>query len=232
MLNIKNLSIWYKKEKNIIDNGNFSIDSNCIIGLLGINGAGKTTLMNTISGIHTKFEAEEINSNGKEVSFSQDEFRRMRYTVFTDEQAFKYWTFAEYKNYIEKVYKKKMEKEYLQYLVEGFQFGDYQNQYIQNLSTGNKKKVFLIAGFALQLPLLILDEPLDGLDFAAAEFLYQLLPQHKKYGSVLMSSHIAESFERTCDKILLLNKGKLTTKMVSDNMDIRKELKEWLHEGK
>lgn len=232
MLSIKNLSIWYKKEKNIIDSADFDIDSNHIIGLLGINGAGKTTLMNTISGIHTRFEAEEIKYNDREISFSQDEFRRMRYTVFTDEQAFKYWTFTEYKNYIEKVYKKKMKEEYLQYLTEGFQFGDYQKQYIQNLSTGNKKKVFLIAGFALQLPLLILDEPLDGLDFAAAEFLYQVLPQHKKYGSVLMSSHIAESFERTCDKILLLNQGKITTKIVFDNMDIRKELKEWLDEGK
>lgn len=232
MLSIKNLSIWYKKEKNIIDCADFDIDSNHIIGLLGINGAGKTTLMNTISGIHTRFEAEEIKYNDREISFSQDEFRRMRYTVFTDEQAFKYWTFTEYKNYIEKVYKKKMEEEYLQYLTEGFQFGDYQKQYIQNLSTGNKKKVFLIAGFALQLPLLILDEPLDGLDFAAAEFLYQVLPEHKKYGSVLMSSHIAESFERTCDKILLLNQGQLTAKTVSDNMDIRKELKEWLDEGK
>ena len=180
MLSIKNLSIWYKKEKNVIDHGSFQVDSNCIIGLLGINGAGKTTLMNTISGIHTKFGAEEFKYNGKEISFSQDEFRKMRYTVFTDEQAFKYWTFAEYKNYIEKVYKTKMEEGYLQYLIEGFQFGDYQKQYIQNLSTGNKKKVFLIAGFALQLPLLILDEPLDGLDFAAAEFLYQVLLEHKK----------------------------------------------------
>lgn len=228
MLNINQLSIWYTKEKNIVNQASFHIDSNHIIGLLGINGAGKTTLMNTISGIHTQFMADTILYHGKEISFADDAFRRMRYTVFTDEQAFKYWTFPEYKKYIEKVYKKEMDEDYLQYLVEGFQFGDYQKQYIQNLSTGNRKKVFLIAGFALKLPLLILDEPLDGLDFTAAEFLYQILPQHKKYGSVLMSSHIAESFERTCDKILLLNQGQITTKAISDNLDIRKELKGWL----
>lgn len=84
----------------------------------------------------------------------------------------------------------------------------------------------------MQLPLLILDEPLDGLDFNSSEFLYEVLRQHKKYGSVLMSSHIAESFERTCDKVLLLKQGKISAKYVSDHMDIRRELKGWLDDGK
>ena len=116
--------------------------------------------------------------------------------------------------------------------MEGFRFGEYQNQFIKNLSTGNKKKVFLITGFALRLPLLLLDEPLDGLDFGAAEFLYTAIKEYKDFGSVLMSSHIAESFERTCDKILLLDQGQLSEKSISSNIDIRKELKEWLDDRK
>lgn len=232
MLECKNLSIWYTNEKKIMDHVDFSVDDHRVIGLLGINGAGKTTLINTISGIHTKYEADSILVNQQESDFMDHNFRLSRYTVFTDEQAFQYWTFPEYKNYIEKVYKKRIENEYLNYLLDGFKFGEYQKQFIKNLSTGNKKKVFLITGFAMQLPLLILDEPLDGLDFNSSEFLYEALRQHKKYGSVLMSSHIAESFERTCDKVLLLKQGKISAKCVSGHMDIRRELKGWLDDGK
>lgn len=232
MLQVKNLSIWYTKGKNIIDKCNFDLGKNSIIGLLGVNGAGKTTLINTISGIHKKYNVDKVLYCNNACSFAEDDFRLERYTVFSDEQAFKYWTFIEYKSYIEKVYKKKIDQEYLYYLLEGFRFGEYQNQFIKNLSTGNKKKVFLITGFALRLPLLLLDEPLDGLDFGAAEFLYTAIKEYKDFGSVLMSSHIAESFERTCDKILLLDQGKLSEKSISSNIDIRKELKEWLDDRK
>lgn len=228
MLEFQNLSIWYAKGENIIHNASFTVDANSVVGLLGINGAGKTTLINTVSGIHARYKADHILAQNKECTFLDHDFRLARYTVFTDEQAFKYWTFSEYKGYIEKVYKKRADGEYLNYLVEGFRFGEYQGQLIKNLSTGNKKKAFLIAGFAMQLPLLILDEPLDGLDFGASEFLYEVLRGHKRHGSVLMSSHIAESFEKTCDKILLLSQGEVSTKLISGNMDIRKEWKGWL----
>ncbi len=247
MLEFKNLSVWYTRkaariesvshsciryedQKIIIRNADFGIGSHSVTGLLGINGAGKTTLINTVSGIHEMYRAGCILFQDHEITPADDEFRLQRYTVFTDSQAFQYWTFCEYKDYIEKVYQKKADAEYLEYLIQGFRFEEYQNQYIKNLSTGNKKKVFLIAGFALQLPLLILDEPLDGLDFDSAEFLYQALREHKKYGSVFMSSHIAESFERTCDKVLLLDQGRISSRAVTEHTDIRKELKEWLNE--
>ena len=93
MLECKNLSIWYTNEKKIMDHVDFSVDDHRVIGLLGINGAGKTTLINTISGIHTKYEADSILVNQQESDFMDHNFRLSRYTVFTDEQAFQYWTF-------------------------------------------------------------------------------------------------------------------------------------------
>lgn len=247
MLEFQNLSVWYTRQasriesvshscvryenkKNIIQHADFCIDAGSTVGLLGVNGAGKTTFINTLSGIHTKFEAGRMQFREKEITPMDHEFRLQRYTVFTDEQAFKYWTFSEYTAYIEKVYQKKTDADYLDYLINGFRLGEYRHEFIKNLSTGNKKKVFLITGLALQLPLLLLDEPLDGLDFSSSEFLYEVLREHKKYGSVLMSSHIAESFEQTCDKILLLDKGRISSRMITGHTDIRKELKEWLYE--
>lgn len=228
MLQLKNLSVWYQEEKHVIKGTDLTIEPNHVVGLLGINGAGKTTLINTISGVHTKYQADEILGEAGATGFAAEDFKKMRYTVFTEEQAFSYWDFWEYMEFLQKVYGKKMDQAYLNYLIEGFCFQQYENTLIKDLSTGNKKKVFLIGGFALQLPLLILDEPLDGLDFSGAEFLYEVMQGHKQYGSVLMSSHIAESFERTCDDILLLNHGKIIRKEFIPGMDIRQELGAWL----
>ena len=62
----------------------------------------------------------------------------------------------------------------------------------------------------LRLPLLILDEPIDGLDFEATEYLYEAVVDYKKYGAVFMSSHVAESFQRCCDVVDVLNRGGLS----------------------
>lgn len=228
MLRLKNLSVWYQEGNPVIKGTDLAIEANHVVGLLGINGAGKTTLINTMSGVHTKYQADEILGESGETSFAAEDFKKMRYTVFTEEQAFSYWDFREYLEFLQKAYGKKADRAYLDYLIEGFRFQQYEHTLIKDLSTGNKKKVFLIGGFALKLPLLILDEPLDGLDFSGAEFLYEVMQGHKQYGSVLMSSHIAESFERTCDDILLLNHGKISRKEMIPGMNIREELGAWL----
>jgi ABC-2 type transport system ATP-binding protein len=229
MLNIERIKIWYDFEKNIIHDTSLLIDENSAAGLLGINGAGKSTLINAMSDVHEKYSAENISFQGTSRKFSYESFKLARYTVFTEEQAFMYWTFEDYSAFIAKTYKKKLDKGYVDYLIAGFNFGEYLRREIKDLSTGNKKKVFLITGFALGLPLLILDEPLDGLDFSSSEFLYEAINGYKKYGSVLMSSHIAESFEKTCDYILLLSDGKIERKQIAQGVDIRVQLEGWLN---
>jgi ABC-2 type transport system ATP-binding protein len=230
MLDIEQIKIWYKPENDIIKKATFSVDQNSVVGLLGINGAGKSTLINTISDVHEKYNAETINFCGKAVKFSDEAFKQNRYTVFTDEQAFMYWTFNDYIAFAAKAYKRKPDNSHINYLVNGFDFNEYKNYEIKDLSTGNKKKVFLITGFSLRLPLLILDEPLDGLDFSSSEFLYEAINENKQHGSVLMSSHIAESFEKTCDYILLLSNGYIRQKQIAQGTDIRSQLAGWLDE--
>ena len=101
-------------------------------------------------------------------------------------------------------------------------FEEFLNTDIGSLSTGNKKKVFLITAFYLKPALLILDEPFDGLDFDATEFLYGLLLQYKEEGSILMSSHIAESIVRVCDTAYTIEDGHLDA--------IESNLEDWFHD--
>lgn len=230
MLSISDLSVWYNKGTNILDRVSFTIESNKATGLLGVNGAGKTTLINYLSSVHKHYEGT-IQYEGKNIRVNDTVFKLSRYTVFTEEQAFGYWSFEDYVNFIHKTYKRSVDWAVINSLTQGFGFEQYKSYKIKDLSTGNKKKVFLITGFALRLPLLILDEPLDGLDFSSSEYLYKAINEYKEFGGILMSSHIAESFEKTCDAILLLQKGKITAKSFSGGMNIRSELAGWLHEN-
>ena len=95
-------------------------------------------------------------------------------------------------------YKKKLPD--VSKLVRGFHFEDYVDTLLKDLSTGNKKKAFLITAFALKQPLLLLDEPVNGLDFQSTEYLYQLIAGYKEYGTALFSSHILDSTILTSDR--------------------------------
>ena len=77
---------------------------------------------------------------------------------------------------------------------------------------GNAKKFYIIAALGLKLPFLVLDEPVDGLDFESTVFLYQELKKYKTYGSVFMSTHILESINEVADSYILLHDGKLSEK--------------------
>lgn len=231
MLSVKDLEAWYVKGTTIIKKVSFDLKENTVIGLLGLNGAGKTTLINTLSGVHSNYKYSTLKYDDKDITFKDACWKSNRYTIFTEEQAFSYWSFNEYLPFIEKVYKKKLNTQRIEELIKGFGFEKYVDYPMKELSTGNKKKVFLITGFALELPLLILDEPLDGLDFLASEFLYQEIVRYKKVGSVLMSSHIGESIEKTCDEVLVLKNGTLKSYELETNRDIRELLEGWLDDS-
>ena len=90
---------------------------------------------------------------------------------------------------------------------------------LKDLSMGNRKKAFLITAFAIKPELLLLDEPVNGLDFQSTEFLYQLIAGYKKYGTVLFSSHILESITLTSDRVLVLEEGKIRQSFEHEEID-------------
>ena len=118
-----------------------------------------------------------------------------------------------------KTYKKKLNTELVEELIELFNFSSYRSVMIKELSLGNRKKVYLITGFALRTDLLLLDEPVNGLDFQSTEALYKLIKEYKEYGTVLFSSHILESVTLTADKVVILENGKITKTFEKDQIN-------------
>ena len=103
-------------------------------------------------------------------------------------------------------------------LIRGFHFEDYTDVLLKDLSTGSRKKVFLITAFALKPELLLLDEPTNGLDYESTEYLYKLISDYKKFGAVLFSSHILESITLTADRVFVLDGGKIQKKFEKEQI--------------
>ncbi|MFO3717076.1 ATP-binding cassette domain-containing protein [Anaerococcus sp. ENR1011] len=222
LLEVNNLKSWYEADKNILNGCSFAIEENEIVALVGSNGSGKTTLIKTITDIHPKFEANSINFRGNNIDFSNEDFKLNRIAVFSEDNSFKYWTFPEYNEFLHKVYNREIDEDYQNYMIENFNFAQYINKPVKELSMGNKKKFFIIAALGLKLPLVILDEPVDGLDFEGSVFLYKIMRDYKKYGSIFMATHILESITESCDSYVLLDKGKLSAK-TTVNSDLTSE---------
>ncbi|MFD1177890.1 ATP-binding cassette domain-containing protein [Paenibacillus puldeungensis] len=207
LLVIKNLCAWYTQDKPVLADFSITLGTNEVVGLIGLNGAGKTTFIKTLSGLIDSFILETALWNGAPFSFRDKAFKLNRYTVFAEDHSFRYFTFREYFSYVAASYGKKQRD--ASELVQGFHFEEYTDVLLKELSTGNLKKAYLITAFALRPKLLLLDEPVNGLDFQSTEYLYKLMEGYKKYGTILFSSHILESICLTSDRVIVLEHGKI-----------------------
>ena len=207
LLKIEHLTAWYSKEKRILTDFNIELGSHEVVGLIGLNGAGKTTFMKTLSGLLNTYQVEAAIFQGKKLSFRDKSFKKKRYVVFAEEHSFQYFTFHEYIDYVAASYGKELTD--VDKLIQGFHFEAYTDVLLKELSTGNLKKAYLITAFALKPQLLLLDEPVNGLDFQSTEYLYQLMEAYKKHGTLLFSSHILESISLTSDRVLVLENGQI-----------------------
>ena len=227
LLAVKNLSAWYSDEKMILSDFSFALNDHETAGLIGLNGAGKTTFLKVLSGLLPTFRSDGICFRGAPVDLKKQDFKRCRYTVFAEDNSFSYFTFREYLAYVCAAYGR--ETPDAAELIQGFCFEAYTDVLLKELSTGNRKKAFLITAFALKPGLLLLDEPVNGLDFQSTEYLYQKILEYKEYGTVLFSSHILESITLTCDRVFVLEEGKIRQTFEHGQIDAAK-IREALHD--
>lgn len=226
LLSLKNLKVWYIPNHNVLSDFSLDLWKNEVIGLIGLNGSGKTTFIKTIAGLIPNYYYESATWNDNSFSFRDKEFKLNRYVVFSEDHSFQYFNFVEYLAYVCSSYGVPLPD--VSELVKGFCFENYTNVILKDLSTGNLRKVFLITAFALKPKLLLLDEPVNGLDFQSTEYLYQLIKGYKKYGTLLFSSHILESICLTSDRVFVLENGKINHIFTNhETTDIRKVLNKY-----
>jgi ABC-2 type transport system ATP-binding protein len=182
-----------------------------IYGLLGPNGAGKTTAIKTILGLLEPtsgwVKVEGFDPVQKPIEVKS----RIGYVA---ENPIVYDSlsprdFLEFVASIRKIDQNNTNKMVTQ-LADAFDMANYFDSPIATLSLGMKQKVALIASFIHQPPVLLLDEPLNGLDAKSSRIVKELLSFHaKKGGAVLFSTHIMEIAEQICTRIGIIYQGKV-----------------------
>lgn len=211
MIEIKNVSTSYTKGKKIIDNMNLKIEDGTIFGFIGPNGAGKTTTLEMITGV-LQIDEGDILIDGKSIITNPIEAKKQFGFVPDSPEVFEKLTGLEYLNFVGDIYdvSPKRRLEIVEKLAKEFKIYDHLKDRIQSYSHGMKQKLLIISVLLYNPKNWILDEPMTGLDPQASYTLKQLMKAHSQKGNtVFFSTHVLEVAEKICDKIAIINKGKI-----------------------
>ena len=209
MLQVKNISKKFGDFK-ALDRVSFEIDKNCVVGLLGPNGAGKTTLMRVIVGFLSATKGNVL-WNKKIVNTKSIKHKSRVGYLPESNPLYNYMKVVEYLEFVAKI--KGIENDLVkkEVLVVAKECGLFKvmSQKIETLSKGYKQRVGLAAALMGDPQILVLDEPTSGLDPNQIIEIRDLIKKLSKNKMVLLSTHILPEAEAVCEKLLIINRGKI-----------------------
>lgn len=221
MIEVKNLSKSYGS-KLAVDGISFTAGESEILGFLGPNGAGKSTTMNMLTGYLSSSGGQAL-ING--VDILEDPVRAKKDIGYLPELPPLYldMTVMEYLNFVYDLKKCKLpRKSHLNEICSLVKITDVSRRVIRNLSKGYKQRVGLAQALVGNPKVLILDEPTVGLDPKQIIEIRTLIKKLGRNHTVILSSHILSEVQAVCDKIVVIDKGKLvandTTEHLSHNL--------------
>lgn len=232
MIEIKNVSKSYKKGEKVVDNINLKINDGEIFGFIGLNGAGKTTTIKMITGI-LEIDEGNIFIDGKSIITSPIEAKKQIGLVPDSPDMFLKLKGIEYLNFIADCYNVSKEEriERIEKFAKEFEIYEDLEDKIESYSHGMRQKIVII-GVLLHTPQnWILDEPITGLDPKSAYDLKKTMREYANSGkTVFFSTHILEIADELCDRIGIINKGKIifvgTLKELKEKFGDKKTLEE------
>lgn len=220
MIKIENVTKSYIRGKKSVDNINLEIKDGEIFGFLGPNGAGKTTTIKMITGILNPDQGD-IYIDGKSIKKEPIEAKKAFGFVPDSPDMFLKLKGIEYLNFLAQIYEvpEKKKKERIQKLTKKFEIYNNLNEQIESYSHGMRQKI-VICGALLNNPKnWILDEPMTGLDPKSSFDLKEMMKEHSRKGNaVFFSTHILEVAEKLCDRVGIINNGKLAFVGTLDEM--------------
>lgn len=219
MIEVKNITKKYGS-LTAVDNISFKINEGEIIGLLGPNGAGKSTTMNMITGYIEPTEGEiliegyDISKKPKKAK-SQIGYMPEGVPLYSD------LTVKEFVTYMAELKKvdKKTRKEKVEQIIEQTGLKDVEKKLTRNLSRGYKQRVSMAGALVGEPKILILDEPTVGLDPKQITEIRTLIKELGKTHTVILSSHILSEVSQICNKVIIINKGKIVAIDTPENLE-------------
>lgn len=211
MIKLENVSKSYVKGKKSVDTLNLEIRDGEIFGFLGPNGAGKTTTIKMITGILNSDEGK-ILVDDKNIKTDSISAKKTIGFVPDTPDIFLKLKGIEYLNFMGDIYEvpKEIRKQRIEELTKKFEIYDNLNEEMQGYSHGMRQKIILCGALLSNPKNWILDEPMTGLDPKASYDLKEMMRKHAKEGNcVFFSTHVLEVAEKLCDRVGIINKGKL-----------------------
>lgn len=218
ILEIKNFTKTYAKDKKAVVNLSLSVMPGEIHGFIGHNGAGKTTTIRAVVGV-MDFEQGEIFIEGHSVKKEPITCKSLTAYIPDNPDLYDYITGIQYLGYMADMFSvdKKSREERIGKYAELFDITGSLGNLISSYSHGMKQKLALIGAFLHQPKLLVLDEPFVGLDPEAAFRLKEIMRDLCSQGSaIFFSTHVLDVAEKLCDKVSIIKQGKL---IISGNIE-------------
>ncbi len=203
MLEVMDLTKWYGKTP-AVDSIRFAVPDGCVGILLGPNGAGKSTVIKCIAGL-LRFKGEILIQGTPSRSV---EAKKMFGYVPEIPAMFEALSVREHLEFIRMAYKSSITDEELENLLKRFELWDKQDKMGNELSKGMMQKVSIICALAIRPKVILLDEPMVGLDPKAIKELKEVVKELKNAGvSVLISTHMLEMVEDIFDVMFIMQAG-------------------------
>lgn len=209
MIQVENISKKYG-EHTAVENLSFTVEKGQIYGFLGPNGAGKSTTMNIMTG-YIAAGSGTVKINGFDILTEPEKAKKcIGYLpeippLYTDMTVYEYLMFvAELKKV-----PRKERMEHVEEIIERTQLEDAGGRLIRNLSKGFKQRVGLAQAMIGYPEVLILDEPMVGLDPKQILEIRDLIKELSREHTIILSSHILAEVSAVCDHIMIISKGKL-----------------------
>tara|TARA_E500000081_G_C6085266_1_gene329898 strand:+ start:387 stop:1085 length:699 start_codon:yes stop_codon:yes gene_type:complete len=215
-LEIKKISKKYGDQDALIDIS-FSLKKGDIVGFLGPNGAGKTTLMKIITSILQQ-DSGVITINGYNTQTNKISTKRQIGYLAENNPLYKDMLVTEYLDFIASLYKIDNKKDKVKEIINKTGLNGEIKKRIEELSKGYKQRVGIAAALVHDPKVLILDEPTTGLDPNQLVEIRKLIQEIGKEKIVLLSTHILQEIPKICNRIIIINKGRIVENTKMQNL--------------
>lgn len=219
MIEVKNVT---KKYGNFtaVDNITFNVKDGEVVGLLGQNGAGKSTTMNMITGFIEPTEGTII-VNGFDIMKKSLKAKKQIGYMPENVPLYSELTVKEFVSYMAelKLVGRKERKQEVENAIKETGLEEVKNKLIRNLSRGYKQRVSMAGALVGNPEVLILDEPTVGLDPKQIIEIRNLIKNLGKKHTVILSSHILSEISQICERVVILNKGKIVAIDTPENLE-------------
>lgn len=219
MIEVKNVTKKYGNT-TAVDNISFDVKDGEVVGFLGPNGAGKSTTMNMITGFIEPTEGQII-VNGNDISKKPKKAKKQIGYMPESVPLYYELTVKEFVNYMAelKFVGRKERKAEVEKAIKETGLQEVQKKLIRNLSRGYKQRVSLAGALVGNPDVIILDEPTVGLDPKQITEIRSLIKELGKKHTVILSTHILSEVSQICEKVVIINKGKIVAIDTPENLE-------------